>query len=78
MFLFYINAATGGSRAAAVSKVELFVIIVNCSKPLTIITKSSSMDVAAVLDPPLQINTLKSATRIEDSQFYLSSSNLKQ
>ena len=78
MFLFYINPATGGSRAAAVSKVELFVIIVNCSKPLTIITKSSSMDAAAVLDPPLQISTLKSATRIEVSQFYLSSSNLKQ
>ena len=36
------------------------------------------MDVAAALDPPLQINTLKSATRQEVSQFYLSSSNLKQ
>ena len=45
----------GGSRTAAASKVELFVIIVNGSKPLTIITKSSTLDVAAVLDPPLYI-----------------------
>ena len=43
----------GGSRAAATSKVELFVIIVNGFQPLTIITKSSTLDVAAVLDPPL-------------------------
>ena len=35
----------GGSRTAATSKMELFVIIV--------ITKSSILDVAAVLDPPL-------------------------
>ena len=43
----------GGSRTAATSKVELFVIIVNDFRPLTIITKSSTLDVAAVLDPPL-------------------------
>ena len=43
----------GGSRTAATSKMELFVIIVNGFKPLTIITKSSILDVAAVLDPPL-------------------------
>ena len=40
----------GGSRTAATSKMDLSVIIV---KPLTIITKSSILDVAAVLDPPL-------------------------
>ena len=45
----------GGSRAAATSKVELFVIIVNSFQPLTIITKSSFLDVAAVLDPPLNM-----------------------
>ena len=45
--------ARGGSRTAATSKVELFVIIVNGWKPLTIITKRSTLDVAAVLDPPL-------------------------
>ena len=42
----------GGSRTAATSKLECFVIIVNDWKPLTITTKSSIMDVAAVLDTP--------------------------
>ena len=37
----------GGSRTAATSKMELFVI--------TIITKCSILDVAAVLDPPLNL-----------------------
>ena len=46
--------ASGGSRTAATSKMERFVIIVNGWKKLTIITKSSILDVAAVLDPPLQ------------------------
>ena len=45
----------GGSRTDATSKVELFVMIVNGWKPLTIITKSFSLEVAAVLDPPLRI-----------------------
>ena len=45
----------GGFRTAATSKVELFVIIVNGFQPLTIITKSSTLDVAAVLDPPLYL-----------------------
>ena len=43
----------GGSRTAATSKRELFVIIVNGFQSLTIITKSSTLDVAAVLDPYL-------------------------
>ena len=48
------NIGNGGeSRTAATSREELFVIIVNGWKPLTIITKSSTLDVAAVLDPPL-------------------------
>ena len=42
-----------GSRTPATSKMELFVIIVNGFQPLTIITKCSILDVAAVLDPPL-------------------------
>ena len=45
--------ARGGSRAAAISKMERFVIIVNGFQPLTIITKSSILDAAAALDPPL-------------------------
>ena len=43
----------GGSRAAALSKMEHFVIIVNGWKLLTIITKHFILDVAAALDPPL-------------------------
>ena len=42
-----------GSRTAATFKMERFVIIVNGFQPLTIITKRSILDVAAVLDPPL-------------------------
>ena len=38
---------------AATSKMERFVITVNGLQPLTIITKRSILDVAAVLDPPL-------------------------
>ena len=45
----------GGSRAAATSKMERFVIIVNGWKPLTIITKRSILDVAAALDSPLEL-----------------------
>ena len=48
-----------GSRTAATSKMERFVIIVNGWKPLTIITKRSILDLAAVLDPPLFFVTLK-------------------
>ena len=58
----FITQPRGGSTAAATSKMERFVIIVNGCKPLTIITKRSILDVAAVLDPPLQptFNCLKS------------------
>ena len=45
----------GGSRTAATTKMERFVIIVNGWEPLTIITKCSILDVAAALDPPLKI-----------------------
>ena len=46
----------GESRAAAISKMECFVIIVNDFQPLTIITKRSILDVAAALDPPQEYN----------------------
>ena len=42
-----------GSRTAATSKMEHFVIIVNGFQPFTIITKCSILHVAAVKDPPL-------------------------
>ena len=52
----YENPRTrGGSRTAATSKMERFVIIVNGWKPLTIITKRPILDVAVVLDPPLRM-----------------------
>ena len=50
----------GGSRATATSKMELFVIIVNGWKPLTIIIKRSILDVTAALDSPLNILSLPS------------------
>ena len=43
----------GGSRTAATSKVECFVIIVNGWKLLTIITKHFILDAAAALYPSL-------------------------
>ena len=43
-----------GSRTAATSKMEHFVIIANGWKPLTIITKNSMLNDAAVPDPPLK------------------------
>ena len=43
----------GGSRTAVTSTMDHFVIIVNGWKPLTIITKTSILDIAAVLDSPL-------------------------
>ena len=50
-----ITKIRGGSGAAASSKMERFVITVNGFHPLTIITKHSILNVAAVLDPPLKI-----------------------
>ena len=58
LLLMFINGvildnARGGTRTTAISKMERFVIIVNGWKALTIITKHSILDVAAVLDPSL-------------------------
>ena len=47
-----MTVSRGGSRAAAISKIEHFVIIVTGFQPLTI-TKRSVLDVAAALDLPL-------------------------
>ena len=51
--------ADAGLRAAATSKMECFVILVNDWKSLTIITKCSILDAAAALDPPLGTKTLQ-------------------
>ena len=53
----WVESDSGGSRTAATSKMEHFVIIVNGWKRLTIITMRSILDVAAVLDPPLGMQT---------------------
>ena len=53
---FSNNQIRSGARTAATSKIECFAIIVNGWKLLTIITKHSILDVAAVLDPSLQMN----------------------
>ena len=45
----------GGFRAAATFKMEIFVVTVNGFQPLTIITKGSILDVAAVLDRSLTV-----------------------
>ena len=45
----------GESRTVASSKMELFVIIVNSFQLLTIISKSSTLDVTAILDPLLKV-----------------------
>ena len=45
----------GGSRTTATSKMERFVITANGCKPLTIITRRSILDVAAVRDPRLEL-----------------------
>ena len=55
----------GGSRTAATSKMEHFVIIVNDWKPLTVITKCFILDVAAVLDPPLTVISIAWSTPFE-------------
>ena len=52
----------GGFRTAKTSKMELFVMIVNGFQPLTIITKSSILDVEAILDPPLKKGYMKKKT----------------
>ena len=59
MEVFYSHYR-GGSRAAATSKMERFVIIVNGFQPLTIITKRSILNVVAALDPPLPLERFKS------------------
>ena len=51
----HLLVSRGGSRTAATSRMELFVIIVNGFQPLNIITNGSKLGVAAVLDPLLNL-----------------------
>ena len=50
-----------GSKVAATSKMECFVIIVNGLQPLTIITKHSILVVAIALDPPLIVDNIRAS-----------------
>ena len=58
----------GGSRAAATSKMECFVIIVSNFQPLTVITKHSILDVAAVLDTPLILSNTFTEAQTANTQ----------
>ena len=49
----FFRESRGGSRTAATSKMERFVIIVGSWKPLTIITKHFILVIAAALHPPV-------------------------
>ena len=51
------SLSTVDSETLPISKLELLIAIraLNSFQPLTIITKCSILDVAAVLDPPLEI-----------------------
>ena len=69
------NNNRGGSRIAATSKMELLVITVNGFQPLTIITKCSILDVAAVLDPPL--NYVVTITQKHSEMFLDTQEHLK-
>ena len=58
------NTSRDGSRTAAASNMEHFVIIVNGRKPLSIITKHSILDVAVVLDPPLTRGSYETCSKL--------------
>ena len=70
----FADQLRGGSRAAATSKMERFVIIVNGFQPLAIVTKCSISDVAAALDPPLQLSS--KVTRQDHCRKFLSLDDL--
>ena len=58
MHTLHTNTPRGGSRAAATSLMEHFVIIVNGFQPLTTIRKRSILNVVTALDPPLYTKSL--------------------
>ena len=65
-------------RTAAISKMELFVIIVNDFQTLTVITKSSILDVAAALNPPLLMFNTYNLYFIDRADIKLGYFNLSQ
>ena len=78
MIILYI-ILRGGSRAAATSKMERFVIIVNGFQPLTIITKRSILGVAAAIDSSLILVITEKTSCIQYFNFFcLASLRLRQ
>ena len=61
----------GECRTAATSKMELFGTIVNGCKPLTIMTKCTVLDVAALLDPPLNNEIFRKKRANQLTGFYM-------
>ena len=55
----------GGSRVAATSKIEQFMVIDNGFQPLTIITKRSILDVSAALDLPLAMSLPEDSRKLD-------------
>ena len=55
----------GGSRVAATSKMERFLVIDNGFQPLTIITKRSILDVSAALDLPLAMSLPEDSRKLD-------------
>ena len=70
------NSFRGGSKTAAITKTEHFVIIVNSWKPLTSITKRSILDVAAVLDTLLIPNIFVDNLRVTSYSSFLKVTSL--
>ena len=69
LLLYETELVRCGSRAALTSKMEPFLIIVNGFQPLIIITKHSSLDVAAALDPPLLVLNWRPLGFVYDNHF---------
>ena len=64
------HSSRDGSRTAATSRMECFVIIVNL---LTIITKRSILDVAVVLVPPLALSRITPFMNISKRRILINS-----
>ena len=67
---YFDIALRGGSRAAAASKMEYFVIIVNGFQPLTIIKKHSILDDAAALDQSLALQVTLDSLNKYSTQYF--------
>ena len=72
------HSSRDGSRTAAKSRMECFVIIVNGFQPLTIITKLSILDVAVGLVPPLTLSRITPFMKISKRHVLINSFFISQ